>query len=151
MPSIKHLVSILVIVFFQFMSFEHLTAQNCKTSIGIAISPGFSTFYDKFDNELLDNRFVISGGLNIRHDIANEKIFLLSGLNYTCRGFANENLITDIQGNIVGTIKGEESYHYVELPLSAAYNLNGFFIGGGISFNYLVKRKFIVDGTLIST
>jgi len=128
-----------------------LYGQDSTTTIGVNISPGVASVYNSKIKNVNFSRFSTSAGLEIKHGLYKNKIFIESGLNFIDRGYKINEQSIDINGNNFGFMNTKEIEYYLSLPITMSYKLKGLFIGAGPNINCFLARRFIVDGKLIST
>jgi hypothetical protein len=127
-----------------------LFGQDSITTIGIKINSGVASIYNSLDKNINFSRFSTNAGLEIRHGLFKNKIFIESGLNFIDRGYKVNQQTIDINGNNIELMKSKEIEYYLSLPIIVSYKFKGIFIGAGPNINYFLARRFIVDGKLIS-
>jgi hypothetical protein len=128
-----------------------LFGQDSCTTIGIIMNPGIATIYNPLVKNLNYSRFSTSAGLEIKHSLYKNKIYIESRLDFIDRGFKVNQHIFDIYGNDLGLVKSKEIEYYLSLPIIVSYKFKGIIIGVGPYINYYLARRYIVNGKLIST
>lgn len=125
-----------------------LFAQTAKTTIGIKLYPGFSTYKDISLTEDAP-LFSLSGGIEVRQHLFRNLIFLETGMYVFNRGIKFSLNATDQNGNFIGLIPSKDSNQYLMVPVLAIFKFKNFQIGAGVHGNYYLSRKFTVEGEVV--
>ncbi|MBW8049110.1 MAG: hypothetical protein FVQ77_01975 [Cytophagales bacterium] len=135
---------------------DSLIAYKKKLTLGFYFLPGISTINriaTKYKPFVKDNysRISFNGGLEIKTELKEDRFYLQSGVFLFDRGYKINFVYTDSSGIPAGELKSSEVQYYLGIPISFIVKYRLFYGGIGITFNYFIKRKFIVNKVVIST
>ena len=128
-----------------------LSAQHYDKSYGIKLSPGFATLYNSPLSDLSTIRFSKSAGIEIRKRLMNNILYLETGVHVMDRGYRLTFDESNWTNGTVRTLRIKEIHYFATIPVAAVLKYKGLYISGGISPGYLLRRRFVVNGSLNST
>ena len=113
-----------------------LAASAQKTTFGITAGTTISNFKSKAGgvSASLDSKVGFAGGL-IANISAGQHFIVQSGIQLVQKG----TKYTQSEGG--STLKSSTNTNWLEVPINFLYNGNGFFIGAGPSFSFVVSGK----------
>jgi len=136
---------------------DSLIAYKKKLTLGFYFLPGISTIYKPFFKDNYSSfkynysRISFNGALEIKRELKEDRYYLQSGVFLFDRGYKINFVYTDSSGIPAGELKTSEVRYYLGIPISFILKYRLFYGGIGITFNYFIKRKFIVNKVVIST